>query len=82
MGFSNAEIAKSLVVTETTVKTHVAAILSKLGPRNPVQVVVFAYESGLVHAREGWSGQCSPTISSGRHEVDPSVKARWRGPPA
>jgi DNA-binding NarL/FixJ family response regulator len=48
-GLSNAEIAARLVISHATAKTHVARILAKLQARDRAQLVVLAYESGLIH---------------------------------
>jgi DNA-binding NarL/FixJ family response regulator len=52
-GLSNAEIAEKFVLSEATVKTHVGRILAKLELRDRVQIVVFAYENGLISPSRG-----------------------------
>jgi DNA-binding NarL/FixJ family response regulator len=53
-GLSNEEIAERLFMSPATAKTHVSRAMVKLGARDRAQLVVFAYETGLV--RPGWSG--------------------------
>jgi DNA-binding NarL/FixJ family response regulator len=57
-GLSNAEVAKRLFLTESTVKSHVANLFGKIGVTNRVEAVVMAYECGFIvpHARAGEDG--------------------------
>ncbi|MDP1793043.1 MAG: response regulator transcription factor [Acidimicrobiales bacterium] len=52
-GLTNAELAETLFISEATVKTHVRNLLAKLDARDRVQLVVFAYENGLVNSAGG-----------------------------
>ena len=51
-GRSNAEIAGQLYLSQATVKSHIARILAKLGLRDRVQIVIFAYETGITRPGE------------------------------
>jgi DNA-binding NarL/FixJ family response regulator len=52
-GLSNEEIASQLYLSPSTAKTHTARAMTKLGARDRAQLVVFAYEAGLI--RPGWT---------------------------
>jgi len=52
-GMSNDEIAAQLVISTATARTHVSRIMTKIGARDRAQLVVLAYESGLVSPRRG-----------------------------
>jgi DNA-binding NarL/FixJ family response regulator len=53
LGLSNEEIARKIYVSSSTAKTHAARAMTKLGARDRAQLVVFAYQAGLV--RPGWA---------------------------
>ena len=67
-GRSNAEIAEQLVLSPLTAKTHVARLFAKLGARDRAQLVVAAYEAGLVVPRRG-AGAVTRPATGGAHQV-------------
>jgi DNA-binding NarL/FixJ family response regulator len=78
-GLSNEEISRQIYVSPSTVKTHAARAMTKLRARDRAQLVVFAYQAGLV--RPGWAEPSPGRGSEGMREAEPSAGHITRGRP-
>jgi hypothetical protein len=75
-GLTNSEIADKLYIALSTVKTHIASLMAKLGARNRVEIAMWAYETNRVHNRycravPGGSGHILPKLSNSPFRTPP-----------